>query len=103
MHIVQVAMTDQRTGKATTSEDVQLQLHEIPSSSDLDSDEEDGKGACYKKCLSWLSQCRENWKKILVVVILWLAYMLCNVAFSIIAPFFPKIVSIQLATFAAAK
>ena len=34
-----------------------------------------------------------NWnlvKKVVVVIFLWIAYFLCNAAFSTIAPFFPK-------------
>ena len=31
-----------------------------------------------------------NWKDVLTTSCLWLAYFLCNVAFSLIAPFFPE-------------
>ena len=34
-----------------------------------------------------------RWRNIVVCLCLWMAYTLCNVAYSIIAPFFPQIVS----------
>ena len=45
------------------------------------------------KCHSWGSQCRQDWRKILALVCLWMAYLLCNVAYSMISPFFPQVVS----------
>ena len=39
------------------------------------------------------SCCRYNWKNIVVCLCLWEAYTLANVAFSMISPFFPQVVS----------
>ena len=61
------------------------------SSGDDDSEEEDDGGG--DKGCSWISQCRSNWRNIVVVVCLWSAYLLCNVAYSTINPFFPQVVS----------
>ena len=33
---------------------------------------------------------RKNWRNVLVLVCLWIAFSLCTAAFSLIAPFFPK-------------
>ncbi len=40
---------------------------------------------------NWKKRC--NWKNVVVCLCLWLAYTLCNVAYSMINPFFPQIVS----------
>ena len=40
---------------------------------------------------SWLTRLREvNWKNIVIIACLWLAVLLCSMAYSIIAPFFPN-------------
>lgn len=67
-------------------------LQEMPLSSngDIRSDQKD---ACLKKSYPWMNKCRKNWKNILVVAILWMAYFFCRAALSTIAPFFPQIVS----------
>ena len=39
--------------------------------------------------------CSCNWKNVFVAVCLWLTYMFCSIAYSIIAPFFPDEVSHQ--------
>lgn len=49
-----------------------------------------------KKCNLWMNQCKKNWKKILVLTFLWIAYFLCRAANSTIAPFFPVIVSVYV-------
>lgn len=41
----------------------------------------------------WLDQGRKNWRNVLVVVLLWITYFLCQAAYSMISPFFPQIVS----------
>ena len=40
------------------------------------------------------SRCK--WRNVVVVVCLWLAYTLCSAAYSIINPFFPQEVRLQL-------
>lgn len=40
-----------------------------------------GPGTIKKKC--------RNWKNISAAVCLWLTYMICSMAYSVIAPFFP--------------
>ena len=40
--------------------------------------------------------CGWNWKNLLTVVCLWLTYLICSMAYSIIAPFFPDEVYIIL-------
>ena len=36
---------------------------------------------------------RKNWRNVLVLVCLWIAFSLCTAAFSLMTPFFPKEVS----------
>jgi hypothetical protein len=62
------------------------------SSKEEEEEEEEEKKeevSCSKKCCPRMMQ---NWKKIIVVVFLWIAYFMCRAAFSNIAPFFPLIV-----------
>ena len=35
----------------------------------------------------------KTWKKVVVVTSLWIAYLLCTTAYSVINPFFPQVVS----------
>lgn len=79
-----------------SSEDNDESQKEDDDDTDADSEEEeDGKEdkGCSEKCCFWISQCRENWRSLLVILCLWLAYFLCNIASSMMAPFFPQIVS----------
>ena len=40
---------------------------------------------------TWLTRLREvNWKNIVIMACLWLAVLLCSMAYSIVAPFFPS-------------
>ena len=67
-------------------------------SSDIDSKGKDGNWrSSKKKCCSWISQCRENWRRILAIMCLWTAYVLCSAAYSLMNPFFPQVVSARVA------
>ena len=46
---------------------------------------------------------RKNWRNVLVLVCLWIAFSLCTAAFSLIAPFFPKEVACILTDLARAS
>lgn len=42
-----------------------------------------------------LGRCEGNWKNIIACLCLWIAFVLANIAYSIMAPFFPQVVSCQ--------
>ena len=48
------------------------------------------KTGCLSRCLS---RCKGKWKNIIACLCLWIAFVLANIAYSIMAPFFPQVVS----------
>ena len=88
----------QSSPKNSVGDGSKLHLLQDISSSPGDSHEDsEGEGGGEEgdphKCHSWGSQCRQDWRKILALVCLWMAYLLCNIAYSLIWQFFPQIVS----------
>ena len=68
-----------------------LLLKDVPTKSEISQETAAG---CSKGGKNWLALIC-NWhlmKKIAMVVFLWIAYFLCNIAFSTISPFFPGVV-----------
>lgn len=54
--------------------------------------EEKGKSKILATLCSW------NWENIVIIMCLWVAYLLCNIAYSTIGPFFPReVILIRLA------
>lgn len=54
---------------------------------------------CLGRCKgNWkyiIACCKGNWKNIIACLCLWIAFVLANIAYSIMAPFFPQVVSCQ--------
>ena len=66
-------------------------------SSDVDTDEEllEEKQPAPTTPQRIKSFLRKNWRNVLVLVCLWIAFSLCTAAFSLMTPFFPKEVQLQ--------
>ena len=47
------------------------------------------------KCHSWGSWCKNHWKEIFILICLWMAYFICNSAYSIVYQVFPSTVSLH--------